>query len=65
MIEEAFELARSGRYRVPSEVCKALVEQRYTQAELFQLEGKATWAHLRALCADARYPAGAGSAQPG
>ncbi|MGO4410055.1 MULTISPECIES: hypothetical protein [unclassified Brevundimonas] len=65
VIEEAFELARSGRYRVPSEVRRALVEKRYTQAELFQLEGKATWAQLRTLCADARYPAGAGSVQPG
>lgn len=56
VIEEAFQLARSGRYRLPSEVREALGE-RYTQAELFQLEGKATWAQLRALCANARYPA--------
>lgn len=56
VIEEAFQLARSGRYRLPSEVREALGE-RYTQAELFQLEGKATWAQLRTLCANARYPA--------
>jgi len=64
VIEEAFELARSGRYRVPSEVRKALVERRYTQAELFQLEGKATWGRLRTLCADACYPIDAASSPP-
>lgn len=53
VIEEAFDLARSGRYRVPSEVRQALVEKRYTQSELFQLEGRATRARMRALCADA------------
>jgi hypothetical protein len=50
VIERAFELARSGRFRIPSEVRKALISDRYTQAELFQLEGKATWGQLRTLC---------------
>jgi len=55
VIERAFELARSGRFRIPSEVRKALISDRYTQAELFQLEGKATWRQLRTICADSYY----------
>jgi len=53
----AFELAHSGRFRIPSEVRKALISDRYTQAELFQLEGKATWRQLRTLCSDSYYRA--------
>lgn len=65
VIERAFELARSGRFRIPSEIRKAMITDRYTQAELFQLEGKATWRQLRTLCADSYYRASGGPGRPG
>lgn len=47
VIERAFELAESGSFRIPSDVRKALVRERYTQSEIYGLEGKATWRQLR------------------
>ena len=50
IMERAFELAASGKFRVPSEVCKALLEEGYTQSDVFTLGGKATTAQIRARC---------------
>lgn len=55
IVERAFELAATGQYRVPSEVRKALFKEGYTQSDAFTLEGRATWAKLRAICIEARY----------
>jgi hypothetical protein len=52
VIERAFELAESGSFRIPSDVRKALVRERYTQSEIYGLEGKATWRQLREKCAE-------------
>jgi hypothetical protein len=53
VIERAFELADSGRFRIPSEVRKALFHEGYTRSDLFGLEGKATWSQLRDRCSKA------------
>ncbi|MET4685152.1 hypothetical protein [Brevundimonas faecalis] len=54
IIERAFELASSGRFRIPSDVHKALLKEGYTQSDAFTLEGRATWAQLRERCATAQ-----------
>lgn len=53
VIERAFELAESGRFRIPSEVRRALLKEGYTQSDVFGLEGKATWQQLRERCGNA------------
>ncbi len=55
VLERAFELARSGQFRIPSQVRSALVVEGYAQSDIFQLEGRAAWAQLRRLCGDAVY----------
>jgi len=53
VVQRAFELADSGRFRIPSEVRRALVREGYTQSDVFGLEGKATWSQLRDRCGNA------------
>jgi hypothetical protein len=53
VIERALELADSGKFRIPSEVRRALLQEGYTQSDVFGIEGKATWAQLRRRCAGA------------
>lgn len=53
VVQRAFELADSGRFRIPSEVRRALVREGYTQSDVFGLEGKATWRQLRDRCGNA------------
>lgn len=53
VIQRAFELADSGRFRVPSEVRRALVSEGYTQSDVFGIEGRATWRQLRERCGQA------------
>lgn len=50
IIERAFELAASGRFRIPSQVRTALLKEGYTQSDVYTLEGKATAAQLKARC---------------
>lgn len=50
IIERAFELAESGKFRIPSQVRAALVKEGYTQSDTYTLEGKATAAQLKARC---------------
>lgn len=50
VIQRAFELADSGRFRIPSEVRRALVSEGYTQSDVFGIEGRATWRQLRERC---------------
>lgn len=50
IIERAFELAASGKFRIPSQVRAALLKEGYTQSDVFTLEGRATAAQLRARC---------------
>lgn len=49
-IERAFELADSGKFRIPSAVRTAMIAEGYTQSDVFTLEGRATWAQLRNRC---------------
>ena len=51
VVQRAFELADSGRFRIPSEVRKALLQEGYRQSDVAGLEGKATWRQLRDKCA--------------
>lgn len=53
VVERAFELADSGRFRLPSEVLKALLREGYTQSDVFGLEGRSTWSQLRERCGNA------------
>lgn len=53
VVQRALELADSGRFRIPSEVRRALVNEGYSQSDAFGIEGKATWALLRERCAKA------------
>jgi len=53
VIQRAFELADSGRFRIPSEVRRALIGEGYTQSDVFGIEGRATWRQLRERCAQA------------
>lgn len=50
VIERAFELADSGRFRIPSEVRRALLSEGYAQSDVFGIEGRATWRQLRERC---------------
>lgn len=50
IIERAFELAASGKFKAPGQVRAALLKEGYTQSDVFTLEGKATAAQLRARC---------------
>lgn len=54
VVQRAFELADSGRCRIPSEVRRALLSEGYTQSDVFGLEGKATWAQLKRRCVSAQ-----------
>lgn len=55
VLERAFELANSGRFRLPSEVRAVLAAEGYPTSEVFLLEKGATWSRLRTVCGDARY----------
>lgn len=43
---------RSGNFRIPGEVRKALIREGYTQSEIYGLKNKATWRQLREKCAE-------------
>lgn len=52
IIERATELAASGRFKCLEALRKALLEEGYTQSDVFTLEGRVTARTLQARCAE-------------
>jgi hypothetical protein len=49
-VERAFQLARTGHFRVRGDISKALEKEGYTVAEVYQLQGAAITRQINDLC---------------
>ena len=58
IVERAYQLAGTGRYKIRSDIARALGGEGYTQTDLQHLQGVAITRDLNRLCKAAQRPSG-------